>query len=87
MEKIEKRKLIKRAVELRPMITVGKNGLGAGQVEEMITRLKANRLIKIKVLQSYFHHHTMEETGAELEKLAPGSRVLQIKGHTIVLYK
>lgn len=87
LDKKKQKELIKQAVNLTPLVTIGKNGLNEGQIEGIKAHLKDKRLIKVKILRSYLYSHTIKDTVIELERLISGCQVLQTKGHTIVLYK
>ena len=80
----QKRFLGGEAHHLNAIFQVGKDGVGANQVKGILDALEAQELIKVKLLESCPDDvHTVAlklsvETKAE---------VVQIIGHTIVLYK
>lgn len=51
-EREAKKELMRRALELKPTVHVGKDGLKDSVYSEISEQLKKNRLIKIKVLDN-----------------------------------
>lgn len=51
-EKEAKKELMRRAVEVKPTVHVGKDGLDQGLFDEVGAQLKNGRLIKVKVLDN-----------------------------------
>lgn len=80
----QKRFLRAKAHHLKPIFQVGKIGVNDNMVEQIVTTLEKRELIKVSVLQN-----CLEETDVIAEKLARQTRahIVQIIGHSIVLYK
>ncbi|WP_370572345.1 YhbY family RNA-binding protein [Methanomethylovorans sp.] len=86
MDKDKLYELKAEASQLKPIINIGKNGVTAPVVEEIRKHLKANRMIKMKLLKS---SREEKDTTAIAEELAQatGSQVIEIRGNSVVLYK
>lgn len=80
----QKRFLRAKAHHLKPIFQVGKIGVNDNMVEQIVATLEKRELIKVSVLQN-----CLEETDVIAEKLARQTRahIVQIIGHSIVLYK
>lgn len=80
----QKRYLRGEAHHLNAIFQVGKDGVSSNQVKGIIDALEAHELIKVKLLESCPDNvHTV---ALELS-VQTKSEVVQIIGHTIVLYK
>lgn len=81
----QKRYLRARANRMRPLATLGKNGLSDQFVDSVAKALEARELVKLSLLQ------TAEETpaavGAFLSRTISGAQVVQIMGKTVLLYR
>lgn len=80
----QKRFLRAKAHHLQPIFQVGKGGVNENMIKQIADALEARELIKISVLQN------CEVDKKEVAKLlAEGAEahLVQIIGHTIVLYK
>lgn len=80
----QKRFLRSKAHHLKPIFQVGKIGVNDNMVEQISDALEKRELLKVSVLQN-----CLEETDVIAEKLArrTNSHIVQIIGHSIVLYK
>lgn len=80
----QKRFLRAEAHHLRPIFQVGKEGVNENMVININEALEKRELIKVTVLQN-----CLEETKEVAEALVDGteSELVQVIGHTIVLYK
>lgn len=80
----QKRFLRAEAHHLRPIFQVGKDGVNENMVATINEALEKRELIKVTVLQN-----CLEETGEVASALVEGtdSELVQVIGHTIVLYK
>lgn len=81
----QKRFLRGQANRLRPLATLGKNGLSDQFVDGVAKALEARELVKISLLP------TAEETpaavGAFLSRTIAGAQVAQTMGRTVLMYR
>lgn len=80
----QKRYLRGEAHHLNAIFQVGKDGVSSNQVKGIIDALEAHELIKVKLLESC--PDNVRTVALELS-VQTKSEVVQIIGHTIVLYK
>ncbi|WP_461201101.1 ribosome assembly RNA-binding protein YhbY [Anoxybacillus sp. TBDG-1] len=80
----QKRFLRSLAHHLTPIFQVGKGGVNDNMIKQIADALEARELIKVSVLKN-----CEEEKEVVAEQLAKGAgaEVVQLIGHTIVLYK
>ncbi|KFZ43769.1 ribosome assembly RNA-binding protein YhbY [Anoxybacillus flavithermus] len=80
----QKRFLRSLAHHLTPIFQVGKGGVNDNMIKQIADALEARELIKVSVLKN-----CEEEKEVVAEQLAQGAgaEVVQLIGHTIVLYK
>ncbi|GEM03736.1 putative RNA-binding protein YqeI [Halolactibacillus miurensis] len=80
----QKRFLRSQAHHLRPIFQVGKDGVNENMITTINEALEKRELIKVAVLQN-----CLEETDDVAVALVEGteSELVQVIGHTIVLYK
>ncbi|MRX71339.1 ribosome assembly RNA-binding protein YhbY [Bacillus lacus] len=80
----QKRFLRSEAHHLTPIFQVGKGGVNENMIKQIGEALEARELIKISVLQN-----CEEDKDTVAEQLVKGTRaeLVQVIGHTIVLYK
>lgn len=84
MDKDKLYKLKSEAVHLKPIINVGKNGITDANVEELKKHIKANRLVKVKMLKSAgIDTKTLAQQIADVTR----TTLIDIKGNTVVLYR
>ena len=81
-EREAKKELMRRALELKPTVHVGKDGLKDSVYDEISEQLKKNRLIKIKVLDNA-DSDTKEV--AEAIAAAVSGVVVDVRGGVIVM--
>ena len=81
-EREAKKELMRRALELKPTVHVGKDGLKDSVYDEISEQLKKNRLIKIKVLENA-DSDTREV--AEAIAAAVSGVVVDVRGGVIVM--
>ena len=80
----QKRQLRALAHHLTPIFQVGKSGVNSEMVQGVRDALEKRELIKISILQNNEDDkHEVAETLAE----RTGAELVQLIGHTIVLYK
>lgn len=73
-----------RAIE--PTIRIGKSGLTAGQIQEIVKQLKNRKLVKVKMLRSFLEKNDKKETARRLAE-ATDSKLIQLVGFNVVLYR
>lgn len=84
MDKDKLYKLKSEAVHLKPIINVGKNGVTDANVKELKKHIKANRLVKVKMLKSAgIDTKTLAQQIADVTM----TTLIEIKGNTVVLYR
>ncbi|MDG6242941.1 MAG: YhbY family RNA-binding protein [Methanolobus sp.] len=86
MEKEKLYQLRTEATKIKPIINIGKNGLTAPVLEEIKKQVKANRLVKIKMLKTSAEG---EDVSISAEKLAEATNttLIDVRGSTVVLYR
>ena len=84
MDKDKLYKLKSEAVQLKPIIHIGKNGITDATVEELKKQIKANRLVKVKMLKSSgVDNKTLAQQLADATK----ATLIEVRGSTAVLYR
>ncbi|TCS83785.1 ribosome assembly RNA-binding protein YhbY [Tepidibacillus fermentans] len=80
----QKRYLRSLAHHLDPIFQVGKGGVNENMINQINEALEARELIKVSVLKN-----SLEETDEAADAIVKGTNaeLVQIIGHTIVLYK
>lgn len=80
----QKRFLRSKAHHLNPIFQVGKGGVNENMIKQVNEALEARELMKISILQN-----CDEDKNTVAEQLAKGtkSELVQLIGHTIILYK
>jgi RNA-binding protein len=86
MEKDKLYKLKSEAGKLSPIINIGKNGITDPVVEELKKHIKANRLVKVKVLKSAEAEKDLKAIAEELAERSK-STLVEVRGRTVVLYR
>jgi Predicted RNA-binding protein containing KH domain, possibly ribosomal protein len=86
MEKDKIYQLRTEATKIKPLINIGKNGITESVLEEIKKQLKANRLLKIKMLKTSAEGEDIKQSA---EKLAEDTKstLIDVRGSTVVLYK
>lgn len=74
----------KEAHSLKPIFQIGKGGLSEEMIQQIQFAIEKRELIKVSLLQN-----TMEEPdeAAQVIAQATSSTIIQVIGHTIVLYR
>lgn len=80
----QKRHLRSEAHHLNPIFQVGKGGVNENMIKQISEALEARELIKISILQNC--EDDKDSVAKELASGA-GANIVQIIGHTIILYK
>ncbi|HET6405528.1 MAG TPA: YhbY family RNA-binding protein [Candidatus Thermoplasmatota archaeon] len=65
---------------------IGKSGLTEGVVQELVTRLEREPLIKVKLLKSSREDADAKSLAAELAERA-GAVLVEVRGHTALFYR
>jgi RNA-binding protein len=79
---IKKKELIRRGVELKPTIHVGKGGITEGIVDEIVRQVREKHLVKVRLLPS--SDKPREDAATELaERTQTG--LVDVRGNTILL--
>lgn len=86
MEKDKLYRLKSEANKLSPIINIGKNGVTDSVVEELKKHIKANRLVKVKVLKSAEVEKDLKTIAEELAERSQ-STLIEVRGRTVVLYR
>lgn len=73
------------AHSLKPILHVGKEGIGDTAVAAIAAAFNTRELMKIKVLDTA--PESARETGAELAARIEGAHLVQVIGRTVVLYR
>lgn len=84
MDKDKLYKLKSEAVQLKPIMHIGKNGMTDSAIEELKKQIKANRLVKVKMLKSSgVDNKTLAQQLADATK----TTLIEVRGSTAVLYR
>lgn len=86
MEKEKLYRLKSDASKISPILNIGKNGITDTLIEELNKQIKANRLVKVKVLKSAEEGKDLKTIADELAE-ATRSTVIDIRGRTVALYR
>jgi RNA-binding protein len=86
MEKEKLYRLKAEANQLSPILNIGKNGVTDTLVEELNKQIKANRLVKVRVLKSAEEGKDLKAIAEEIAA-ATRSTVIEVRGRTVVLYR
>ncbi|AAM03645.1 TPA: YhbY family RNA-binding protein [Methanosarcina acetivorans] len=86
MEKEKLYQLRSDASKISPILNIGKNGVTETLIEELNKQIKANRLVKVKVLKSAEEGKDLKTIADELAE-ATRSTLIDVRGRTVVLYR
>lgn len=86
MDKDKLYKLKSQAVQLKPIINIGKNGITDALVEELVKQIKANRLVKVRILKSAVPEGNVKTLAQQLADTTR-TTLVEVKGSTVVLYR
>ena len=75
-----------KAVNLKPVVWVGKNGLNLEVFDEINRQLDKKELVKIKFTRSFISEKNKKEVAEEIT-LKTKSELVSLVGFTITLYK
>lgn len=86
MEKEKLYRLRAEANQLSPILNIGKNGVTDTLIEELNKQIKANRLVKVRVLKSAEEGKDLKAIAEEIAA-ATRSTLIDVRGRTVVLYR
>lgn len=86
MEKEKLYRLKAEANQLSPILNIGKNGITETLIEELNKQIKANRLVKVRVLKSAEEGKDLKDIAEEIAA-ATRSTLIEVRGRTVVLYR
>lgn len=82
-----KKRFVKRALRnARPTVWVGKDGASEDLAKEIEKQLNKNGMVKVKILKSAIIGQQAEEIASKIAEKTQSSLV-QVRGHTLMLYK
>jgi len=70
----------------KPVVIIGKNGPTDRLVKEIHKNLDHSKVVKVKILKSALINVSTEEIARKVSD-ATNARIVEIRGHTFVLYK
>lgn len=86
MQKEKLYQLKAQANQISPILNIGKNGITDALIEELNKQIKANRLVKVRVLKSAEEGKDIKTIANEIAE-ATRSTLIEVKGRTVVLYR
>ena len=86
MEKERLYQLKSEANQISPILNIGKNGVTDTLIEELSKQIKANRLVKVRVLKSAEEGKDVKAIAEEIAD-ATRSTLIEVRGRTVVLYR
>jgi RNA-binding protein len=86
MEKEKLYQLKSEAHQISPILNIGKNGVTDALIEELNKQIKANRLVKVRVLKSAEEEKDLKAIAEEIAE-ATRSTLIEVRGRTVVLYR
>lgn len=86
MEKERLYQLKSEAHQINPILNIGKNGVTDALIEELNKQIKANRLVKVRVLKSAEEEKDVKAIADEIAE-ATRSTLIEVRGRTVVLYR
>jgi len=83
------RRELKRRMEGRADVNVGKQGLTQSVLDEISRRLDEQEVVKVRVLKSALAAEGLEDRKEFMERLAERLQVdaMEVRGYTAVLYR
>jgi len=86
MEKERLYQLKSEANQISPILNIGKNGVTDTLIEELNKQIKADRLVKVRVLKSAEEGKDVKAIAEEIAD-ATRSTLIEVRGRTVVLYR
>jgi RNA-binding protein len=81
-----KRRIKHRLSGEKPTIRIGKNGVSQELVKEIEKQLDKREMVKIKILQSALDGDEAKEIASRIAEQT-GASLVEVRGHTFMLYK
>jgi RNA-binding protein len=79
-------KLRSKAVNLKPVVWIGKGGLNSDVFDEISRQLDKKELIKVKLTKSFISERNKKQVAEEII-LKTKSKLISFVGFIIILYK
>tara|TARA_Y100000310_G_C20595786_1_gene770410 strand:- start:411 stop:686 length:276 start_codon:yes stop_codon:yes gene_type:complete len=79
-------KLRRKAIALKPVAWIGKNGLSVDVLNEIHRQLDKKELIKVKLIKSFISKKDKKNVVEEIVAKT-NSKLISLVGFTIILYK
>ena len=76
----------RRMVHEKPTVWVGKSGVTASMVDEIDKQLEKRSFVKVRVLRSALWEEDVEDIAKRIAGETE-SRLVDIRGHTFILYR
>ncbi len=71
---------------IQPTVQIGKSGLTASLIKEIKHQLNKNKIVKIKLLKSFFGEKDKKQEANKIAEFT-NSHLIEVKGNTVVLKK
>lgn len=81
-----KRRIKRRLSGEKPTIRIGKNKVSQELVKEIEKQLEKKEMVKIKILQSALEGDEAKEIASGIAERT-GASLVEVRGHTFMLYK
>jgi RNA-binding protein len=82
-----KKRFVKRRLsDAKPTIWVGRGGTSEDLVKEVDKQLDKNRMVKVKILKSALAETEAKQIASKIAE-ETGSSLVEVRGHTFMLYK
>ncbi len=83
----ERAKLKSKAMNIKPVVWIGKKGINENVINEIVRHLKKDKLVKIKILRSAFESREEKHEIAKKVAVLSKATLVEVKGNTVVLYR
>ncbi len=81
-----KRRIKRELSGEKPTVWVGKEGAAPKTVNEVSRQLEKREIVKVKILKSALKEDETREIASKIAQQT-GSTLIDIRGHTLILYK
>jgi len=81
-----KRRIKRELSGEKPAVWVGKEGAAPKTVNEVSRQLEKREIVKVKILKSALKEDETREIASKIAQQT-GSTLIDIRGHTLILYK
>lgn len=86
LSKKDRKRILETFSYTKPTITIGKNGVTANLIQEVLKQLDTSEIIKIRVLKSALQHEPFDVIkNIFIERIDVD--LIETRGHSILLYK